>query len=196
MNTVESYAQRTAKGEVTFTRLLPGPMDRVWKFLTDSEKRGLWLASGPMAECTGGKVDLHFRHGELSEEKTPPPSYSHLAGGTHLTGTVTHCKEPGLLGFTWEAGNARSEVIFRLSTFDRRVRLLLTHRRLSSPEAERNVAGGWHLHLDLLLANREGDSPPPYWTGLVKLKGEYARLFAEGSPSRAGVKLRSGSRDL
>ena len=34
-------------GTVRFERLLPGPVERVWSYLTDSEKRGQWLASGP-----------------------------------------------------------------------------------------------------------------------------------------------------
>jgi hypothetical protein len=42
------------------------------------------------------------------------------------------------------------------------------------------VAGGWHIHLDLLLANLEGDSPPRYWTELQRLKEEYAGLFLPG----------------
>ena len=40
------YAKRVSKDAVRFERLLPGPIERVWSYLTDSEKRGKWLASG------------------------------------------------------------------------------------------------------------------------------------------------------
>ena len=33
---------------VRFERLLPGPIERVWAYLTESDKRSLWLASGAM----------------------------------------------------------------------------------------------------------------------------------------------------
>ena len=37
-------------------RVLPGPIERVWAYLTESEKRGRWLASGPMELNVGGRV--------------------------------------------------------------------------------------------------------------------------------------------
>jgi uncharacterized protein YndB with AHSA1/START domain len=179
MNPNEQYARRTAQGEVAFARLLPGPIERVWTYFSDSEKRGRWLASGPMEERPGGKIEFHFRQGDLSAEKTPPPAFAHLANGIQWTGIVTRHQPPDALGFTWEAGENRSEVVVRLTPEDRMVRLVLKHRRLASLAAERNAAGGWHLHLDLLLAVLEGTDPPPYWTELKRLKSEYAQLFVD-----------------
>jgi uncharacterized protein YndB with AHSA1/START domain len=178
MNASVSPGQHTAPGEVTFTRLLPGPIERAWEFLTDPEKRGKWLAAGSLEARVGGRIELHFRHASLSEEKKPPPNYAHLAGGTDLTGSITRFRPPALFGFTWETGKAPSEVLFELTPEDRRVRLVLTHRSLPDSGAERSVAAGWHLHLDLLQASLEGAPPPPYWTELLRLKGEYDRLFA------------------
>ena len=40
--------------EVRFERLLPGPIETVWAYLTDSKMRGEWLASGPMELRVGG----------------------------------------------------------------------------------------------------------------------------------------------
>jgi uncharacterized protein YndB with AHSA1/START domain len=173
------YGHLTAKSEMTFSRLLPGPIERVWEYLTNSEKRGKWLASGEVEGRVGGRMDLHFRQCDLSEEKEPPAHFAHLAEGTHMTGTVTRYQPLELLGFTWRAGAARSEVIFRLKPADRQVRLILTHRHLTSPEAMRNAAAGWHTHLDLLLALLEGDTMPPYWSKLERLKDEYGEIFPE-----------------
>ncbi|WP_234274916.1 hypothetical protein [Billgrantia zhangzhouensis] len=39
------YGKDIAEDSIRFERLLPGPIERVWAFLTESDKRGLWLAS-------------------------------------------------------------------------------------------------------------------------------------------------------
>jgi uncharacterized protein YndB with AHSA1/START domain len=58
---------------VRFERVLPGPIERVWSYLTDSEKRGKWLASGPMELRVGGRVDLKFHNAKLSAKAEPTP---------------------------------------------------------------------------------------------------------------------------
>jgi uncharacterized protein YndB with AHSA1/START domain len=44
----------TGSDTIRFERLFPGPIERIWTYLTDSEKRGTWLASGPMELKAGG----------------------------------------------------------------------------------------------------------------------------------------------
>ena len=69
---------------VRFQRVLPGPIERVWAYLTESEKRGRWLASGPMELRVGGRVELNFRHADLTPHvEQPPDKYRHLAEGCH-----------------------------------------------------------------------------------------------------------------
>ena len=48
----------TAPDTVRIERLLPGPIERVWSYLTESEKRGTWLARGDMDLRPGGTI--HF----------------------------------------------------------------------------------------------------------------------------------------
>src|SRR5205814_4406784 len=40
---------------VRLERMLPGPIERVWAYLTDSEKRKTWFASGIFDLRVGGK---------------------------------------------------------------------------------------------------------------------------------------------
>lgn len=41
------YGEKIAEESIRFERLLPGPIERVWAFLTESDKRGQWLAPAP-----------------------------------------------------------------------------------------------------------------------------------------------------
>ncbi len=174
----ESYGQRDADGEITLIRLLPGPIERVWAFLLDSEKRGQWLASGSIEPKVGGKIELFFLHADLSDEKTPPAKYADMVNGHHMTGQVTQYEPPHLLSYTWEGEKESSEVIFRLTPEGEKVRLVVTHRRLADRDAEKSVASGWHAHLDVLIARLESAPPPPFWTRFTQLEAEYARLLS------------------
>ena len=60
-------------GTIRFERLLPGPIERVWAFLTESDKRGKWLAWGEMEPEVGSDFELHFHHAELSAKQAPIP---------------------------------------------------------------------------------------------------------------------------
>jgi uncharacterized protein YndB with AHSA1/START domain len=47
-------------------RTLPAPVERVWAYLVDPEKRRTWLAGGSMAAAPGGVFELRFQHTELT----------------------------------------------------------------------------------------------------------------------------------
>ena len=137
---MSEYGIVTEAGAVRFERLLPGPIEHVWAYLTQSDKRGTWLAAGPMDARVGGRVDLHFRHAELSAEKTPPEHYKELENGHLVQGSITRCEPPRLLSFTW---GEWGEVTFELTPQDDDVLLVLTHRRLAdrTATAKSPVAG-------------------------------------------------------
>src|SRR5262245_9950996 len=46
---------------VRLERLVPGPIERVWSYLTDSDKRGQWFAHGDLEPRVGGAFKLTFR---------------------------------------------------------------------------------------------------------------------------------------
>jgi uncharacterized protein YndB with AHSA1/START domain len=50
-------------------RLLPGPIERVWAYLTQSELRRRWLAAGEMEMKVGAPFECVGRNDEL----TNPP---------------------------------------------------------------------------------------------------------------------------
>ena len=42
----------TGPAEVRLVRILPGPIERVWEYLTDSEKRARWFGGGASLNCS------------------------------------------------------------------------------------------------------------------------------------------------
>jgi len=170
---MKDYPTGLSATEVRFERLLPGPIEKVWTYLTDPNKRGEWLASGRIEPKVGGKIALHFKHAELSPNQAPPPEkYAKMdVEGHHAEETVTEFDPPRRLAFTW-GGN--SEVVFELAPKDGKVLLTLTHRKLPT-EAERDGnAAGWHCHLTVLVAKLEGRIPPAFWDIFRKVSEEYA----------------------
>jgi len=179
---MSDYGVITEPGTVRLERVLPGPIERVWAYLTDPEKRGTWLASGPMELRAGGRVELHFQHANLSAKKEPiPERYKQHAGGHTFQARVTRCDPPRVLSYTWggEPGD-ESEVTFELTPRGNDVLLVLTHRRLGDRKAMIGVAGGWHAHLGVLADLLNGREPGPFWSALAVIDDEYAKRFAEG----------------
>ena len=44
--TLSAHGELLEPMTVRIERMLPGPIERVWSYLTDSEMRGRWLATG------------------------------------------------------------------------------------------------------------------------------------------------------
>lgn len=165
----------TEAGTVRFRRLLPGPVERVWAYLTEPEKRATWFAGGTMDLWPGGTARLHFRHANLSPGEEAPADCRQVQEGLDFECRITRCEPPRLLAMEWDgdADEPPSEVTFELTPEGDRVVLELTHRRLG-PVGLRNVSGGWHLHLAMLAARLEGTAPPPFWATRARLQAEYA----------------------
>ena len=72
---MNEYGVVTEARTIRMERLLPGPIERVWDYLTDSTKRGKWFAAGHMDLRPGGSVEFFFHHADLSAEKTPPEKH-------------------------------------------------------------------------------------------------------------------------
>lgn len=177
---MNDYGVLTAPDTLRIERLLPGPIERVWQYLTDSDKRATWLAEGSVEQKIGGKVEHTFRNSELSpEHDIPPPKYSNCAGDVSMLGKVTAWEPTHLLSYLWNAGSAgESEVSFELAQIKDQVKLTVTHRRLNNPDERLSVAGGWHTHLNILRDRLEGKTPEGFWKVHTRLEQEYAQRLA------------------
>ncbi|WP_200954356.1 SRPBCC domain-containing protein [Rhizobacter sp. Root1221] len=181
LHPVDGHVHPVSASTVRMERLLPGPAERVWEFLTDPDKRALWLAGGPMELRLGGAVELHFRHADLSPVKVPTPeAYRAMEAGHVLRGTVTQIDPLHRLGFTWGPGPAASEVMFELVPQGNLVRLVLTHTRLADSAELRSVSGGWHTHADILEDRLRGQVPEAFWTRHAVIEAMYRQRERNG----------------
>ena len=180
---MNDYGAVTAPDTVRIERSLPGPIERVWDYLTESDKRATWLASGAMDLRVGGLVDLRFLNSSLSaSDDLPPPKYASHAGETRMAGRITACEPPRLLSYTWggESSDDASEVSFELTPRADKVQLVLTHRRLATRGDMLSVAAGWHAHLGILADKLAGRTPESFWATHTRLEDEYRRrILAE-----------------
>jgi uncharacterized protein YndB with AHSA1/START domain len=183
MKSNDSYGQFNGPGEVRLVRTLPGPIERIWEYLTDPEKRARWFAGGPMDQRVGGKMRLDFHHKNLAPDETPPEDHKcHHEPGESMNGTVTRCEPPRLLAYTF-GSTGESEVTFELTPQGREVLLVLTHSsRGGDVEFMDGFGAGWHTHLAHLEALLEGKPHPPFWPLHAKLSAEYKKI-REGAKS-------------
>ena len=169
------YGVITEAGAIRFERLLPGPIERVWEYLVDPEKRRLWLAAGPMDLRPGGNMELVWNNSELARpDETVPERYASHAGEHRMKGHVLRVEPPRLLAHSWDEGDGGdSEVVYELEERGDMVLLTLTNRRLPTRAALVGVAGGWHTHLEMLAARLEGREGPRFWDLVDRVEREY-----------------------
>ncbi|TBR39884.1 MULTISPECIES: SRPBCC family protein [Dyella] len=183
---MNEYGVVIAPATVQFERLLPGPIERVWSYLIESEKRRLWLASGVIEEHVGGKVVHVWRNNELTKDDTTPPAGYEDGGKEHrMEGQVTAYDEPYLLAYTWQMCSGEgeaSEVRYELTPQGDEVLLKLTHSRLPDTKAVLSVSGGWHSHLDVLEAHLNEREPSGFWKNFTRLNREYSHRIGIATP--------------
>jgi uncharacterized protein YndB with AHSA1/START domain len=143
--------------EVVFERRLAAPRERVWRALTDPDELAGWLAQAEIDLRVGGAVVLKFHDGDNVER-----------------GTITELREPEVLAYTWNEGKTDSLVRFELQPDGTGTRLTLRHTFEGEADLP-SYGGGWHHHLELLVAQTAG--APITWdvNRYRELKSEYER---------------------
>jgi uncharacterized protein YndB with AHSA1/START domain len=168
--TMFGFGALTEPATLTLQRLLPGPVERIWAYLTDSDLRRQWLAAGRMETKASTPFELVWRNNELTDPPgEPPPGFG---GERRMQSQVVEIDPPRKLVFTW---NNSGDVSFELEQKGNEVLLTLTHRRLPDRPTLVKVAAGWHTHLDVLVARAAGKQPEPFWDVWSRLQSEYDR---------------------
>jgi uncharacterized protein YndB with AHSA1/START domain len=151
-------------------RLLPGPIERVWAYLTESDLRRQWLAAGRMEMRAGAPFEFVWRNDELTDPSGQrPPGFS---DEHRMQSRIVELDPPRKLVIAW---GTDGEVSFELDPKADDVLLTVVHRRLPDRATKLNVGAGWHMHLDILVARTTGKKPEPFWDGWSRLRSEYDR---------------------
>lgn len=168
----DGFGQLSSDHTLTIERMLPGPIERVWAYLTESELRRQWLADGAMELKAGAAFTFRWRNDQLSDPPGPlPPGYSN---DHSMKSHITEIDPPRKISFTWDG---TGDVTFELEPRGHRVLLTVTHRRIADRNVRLNVGPGWHNHLDVLATKLSGGAPEPFWENFVHLRKEYERRF-------------------
>jgi uncharacterized protein YndB with AHSA1/START domain len=132
---------------VEFKRLIPGPLELAWEFLTKRENLKTWFADLTLEPRLGGAVDVHF----------DPDTCGGCSAG--VRGVVREFRPPHVVAFTWiqlkaqPDGSMRErdegEVRFELAERGDKVLLTLLHSRLTTDQLIAHSAG-WHAYLQNL----------------------------------------------
>ena len=160
-------------GTVKMERLLPGPVERVWAYLTESDKRATWLAAGEFDLRIGGEIRLEFDNDKLPNDEPAPAKYA--GKGKHsFAGKITRLEPLRLLAHTWLWDSNETEVTYELTPRGKDVLLTIVHRRLQPRDLAMSVMSGWDTHSGILSDVLNGVAPRPFWATHSRLEGEYA----------------------
>ena len=123
-------------GTVKLERLLPGPVERVWAYITESDKRAKWLAAGEFDLRVGGKIRLEFDNGSLSRREGAA-AQGEGRGRDSFDGVITRLEPLRLLAHTWTWDSGETEVTYELAPRGKDVLLVIVHRRLVARSSSR-----------------------------------------------------------
>ncbi|MBU1378632.1 MAG: SRPBCC family protein [Alphaproteobacteria bacterium] len=164
-----AFGELIEPASLRIERILPGPIERIWSYLTESDLRAQWLARGDMQLRPGAKVEFVWRNGELSGRAEERPEGVNEEG--RMTCEIFRAEPPRLLVIGW--GTSGSEVTFELEPQGAEVKFTVTHRRLPDRANLLGVSAGWHAHLEFLGARLHGREPPLFWKTWAELKAAY-----------------------
>lgn len=168
--TVDVYGVLAEPTTLKIQRLLPGPVERIFAYLTDSDMRRQWLAAGKMEMKVGAPFEFVWRNHELTN---PPGTRPEGFSEEHrMQSRIVEIDPPHKLVFTW---NNSGDVSIELEKVGDKVLLTLIHRRLPDRKTMLGVSAGWHSHLDVLVDRASGKEPEPFWDHMMDLRKEYDR---------------------
>ncbi len=172
--TADGYGVLTDPRTLRIQRILPGPPERIWDYLTKGNLRRKWFAAGDMALEVDAPLELIWRNDELTDPPGSRPSGS--SGENRMQSRILEVDPLRKLVIAWGASGA--SVSFELEPREGDVLLTIVHRGVPDRASALNFGPGWHAHLDVLAAILGEKQPQPFWDEIVRLKGEYAERWS------------------
>lgn len=168
LTTPDAYGVLIDPSTLKIQRRLPGPIEKVWAYITENNLRRQWFAAGEMEMTPDATFEFIWRNDELTAPPSQrPPGFSEEH---RMESKITELDPPRKLSITWENSG---EVTFDLVPEGDMVLLSVTHRGLTDRDSILMFGAGWHMHLDILNAKMTGKKPTPFWEGWSQLQKEY-----------------------
>lgn len=168
---IDAYGTLIGPDTVQIKRLLPGPIERVWAYLTEGELRRQWLAAGDIKAEAGSSFELVWRNDDLATIQGERPE--DMPQEHRMQSQVVSADPPRQLVIAW---NNTGDVTFELQQQGDQVLLTLTHARFPTRSSLINHSAGWHAHLDVLEEIASGREPAQsFWDRWKALQDEYER---------------------
>ena len=171
---MSALATQLDEQTVEFVRILPGPIEKVWSYLVDNDKRRQWLGSGTLPARVGETFSLHIKHSDYWPGDVSADQRAAMAKAEHqMTHVLLVLEPPTRLAYSFQPqGWEETRVEFRLAPEGSgKVRLTLTHSKLAHSKLGRQHAAdasrGWQYHLEILAHRLEGKALPAF-TDLLK----------------------------
>jgi uncharacterized protein YndB with AHSA1/START domain len=134
--TRDNYGTLIEPATLKIQRLLPGPIERIWAYLVESDQRRKWLAAGTMELKVGAPFELVWRNDELTDPPGKRPDG--FAAEHRMPGHITALDPPRKIAFTFQND---TEVSIELEAQGRDVLLTLIHYRLPNRNFMLGVSG-------------------------------------------------------
>jgi uncharacterized protein YndB with AHSA1/START domain len=150
-----SLARKGDAWQLTFTRQLPHPQEKVWRAVTEPEHLAVWFPQEIVGERRGG-ARLRFVS----------------SAGDSFEGEMLVFEPPSVMELTWGTDRLRIE----LSPSRAGTLLTLTDTFDELGKAARDAAG-WHECLDRLAYELEGSTPPGWGERWRQLHALYVERF-------------------
>jgi uncharacterized protein YndB with AHSA1/START domain len=159
---MNDHASLIKPSTIRLERLLPGPVERVWAYLTESKKRATWLAAGEFDLRVGGKIELIFENDKLSDETAPAGAPG--GGMRRFEGRITRLEANRVLAHTWDWDGKASDVRYELEPRGKDVLLTIHHNLPDDAGLKLAVGGGWATHVGILEDQLKGAKPRGFWS--------------------------------
>lgn len=164
----DDYGTQLEDGSMRFVRMVQGPVDRVWAYLVDPDKRAQWLCGGTSGQKPGDSFTLAFDNSKLGEgtesEKDPSRGSPH-----QMSAEMTISKPHRLLAFRWNGAETR----FELEEADNTVKLTVIQSPPTELSQRIGMATGWHTHLGVLVAVLQDEQALSFWPAFDMAKSHY-----------------------
>ena len=180
--TPDAYGTLIEPTTLKIQRLLPGPVERIWGYLTDSELRRKWHAAGAMEMKVGAPFELVWRNNELTDPPGKRPD-----GFATSTGCRAASPSWSLRKISF-AGADTGDVSFGARSKGRKCATLSPHLPGQPTCCASDRAG---MHLDVLVAS-DGQQIGPFWDGWLRLQKEYDAACRPEAGGAGANKIQTG----